>query len=43
MFLDGKEKAKIAFFKFLIKSSKSQGFDKIGGNYALHANSIKIH
>ena len=35
-------KAKLEIFKFLRKSVLSQGFDKIGGNYALPANSIKI-
>ena len=38
-------KAKFEIFKFLRKSVLSQGyrlaFDKIGGNYALSANSIK--
>ena len=38
-------KAKLEIFKFLRKSVLSQGyiaFDKIGGNYVLPANSIKI-
>ena len=38
-------KEKLEIFKFLRKSVLSQGyiaFDKIGGNYALSANSIKI-
>ena len=38
-------KAKLEMFKFLRKSVLSQGyiaFDKIGGKYALPANSIKI-
>ena len=37
-------KAKLEIFKFLRKSALSQAvaFDKIGGNYALPANSIKI-
>ena len=38
-------KAKLAIPKFLRKSVLWQGhiaFDKIGGNYALPANSIKI-
>ena len=38
-------KAKLEIFKFLRISALSQGsiaFDKIGGNYALSANSIKI-
>ena len=37
-------KAKLEIFKFLRKSVLSQGYslDKIGGNYALSANSIKI-
>ena len=37
-------KAKLAIFQFLRKSvlSKAIAFDKIGGNYALPANSIKI-
>ena len=36
-------KAKLEIFKFLRISALSQGiaFDKIGGNYALSANSIK--
>ena len=36
-------KKKLAIFKFLRKSVLSQGiaFDKIGGNYALSANSTK--
>ena len=43
-FLDGKEdknKAKLEIFKFFRKSALSPGF-KIGGNYALSANSTKI-
>ena len=37
-------KAKLDIFKFLRKSVLSRGysFDKIGGNYALSANSTKI-
>ena len=36
-------KAKLEIFKFLRISALSQGFfDKIGSNYALPANSIKI-
>ena len=36
-------KAKFEIFKFLRKSVLSQGYsDKIGGNYALSANSRKI-
>ena len=37
-------KAKLEIFKFLRKSVLSQGYtyDKIGGNYALSANSTKI-
>ena len=37
-------KEKLAIFKFLSKSVLSQAiaFDKIGGNYVLSANSIKI-
>ena len=37
-------KAKLEIFKFLRDSVLSQGyaFDKIGGNYVLSANSIKI-
>ena len=37
-------KAKLEIFKFLRISALSQGiaFDKIGGYYALSANSIKI-
>ena len=36
-------KAKLEIFKFLRKSALSQGYyDKIGGNYALSANSTKI-
>ena len=37
-------KAKLAIFKFLRKSvyRKAIAFDKIGGNYVLSANSIKI-
>ena len=38
-------KAKLEIFKFLRKSALSPGyiaFDKIGGNYALPTNSIKI-
>ena len=39
-------KAKLEIFKFLRKLVLSQGqgiaYDKIGGNYALPANSIKI-
>ena len=37
-------KAKLEIFKFLRKSVLSQGYKiyKIGGNYALPANSIKI-
>ena len=37
-------KAKLEIFKFLRKQfyRKGIGFDKIGGNYALPANSIKI-
>ena len=38
-------KAKLEMFKFLRKSVLSQGiftFDKIGGKYALPANSIEI-
>ena len=37
-------KAKLEIFKFLRKSALSQGiaFDKIGDNYALTTNSIKI-
>ena len=37
-------KAKFEMFKFLRKSVLSQGYtyDKIGGNYALSANSTKI-
>ena len=38
------KKAKLEIFKFLRKSVLSQGYshDKIGGNYALSANSTKI-
>ena len=36
-------KAKLEIFKFLKKSvCKAIAYDKIGGNYALPANSIKI-
>ena len=35
-------KAKLEIFKFLRRSVLSQGYFKIGGNYALPANSIKI-
>ena len=37
-------KAKLEIFKFLRKSALSQGiaYDKIGDNYALTTNSIKI-
>ena len=36
-------KAKLEIFKFLRKSDrKTIAYDKIGGNYALPANSIKI-
>ena len=37
-------KAKLAIFKFLRKQfyRKAIGFDKIGGNYTLPANSRKI-
>ena len=37
-------KAKLEIFKFLRKSalSKAIAYEKIGGNYALSANSIKI-
>ena len=38
-------KAKLEIFKFLMKSvffRKDIAYDKIGGNYALSANSIKI-
>ena len=35
-------KAKLEIFKFLTKSALSQGYNKIGGNYALSANSTKI-
>ena len=35
-------KVKLEIFKFLRKSVLSQGCDKIGGNYALSANSTKI-
>ena len=37
-------KTKLEIFKFLRKSALSQGlaYDKIGGNYVLPANSIKI-
>ena len=37
-------KAKLEIFKFLRKSVFRKGiaYDKIGGNYALPANSIKI-
>ena len=35
-------KAKLEIFKFLRKSALSQGYDKMGGNYALSANSTKI-
>ena len=35
-------KSKLEIFKFLRKSVLSQGYDKIGGNYALSANSTKI-
>ena len=37
-------KAKLEILKFLRKSALSQGiaYDKIGGNYALSANSTKI-
>ena len=35
-------KAKLEIFKFLRISALSQDYDKIGGNYALSANSIKI-
>ena len=37
-------KEKLEILKFLRKSALSQGYspDKIGGNYALSANSIKI-
>ena len=47
-FLDGKKtnKEKLEILKFLRDSVLSQGqpiaFDKIGGNYVLSANSIKI-
>ena len=40
-----KNKAKLEIFQFFRKSVSLQGyitFDKIGGNYALPANSIKI-
>ena len=35
-------KAKLEIFKFLRKSVFAIAFDKIGGNYALSTNSIKI-
>ena len=35
-------KYKLAILKFLRDSVLSQGFDKIGSNYALSANSMKI-
>ena len=37
-----KNKAKLEIFKYLRKSVIVIAYDKIGGNYALSANSIKI-